>query len=226
MSRDNIIKRGMEEEILDALAQGLNSGDSVLDENMNYCFISTATYDLLGLDPKDLKVGHNLTDAHNLMIEQGLISQDSLQKRNLTKDQTQTNAVASAQASTTQLMKLQNNHTYEVTRQQLSNGLHVSIASDVTHLTEQNQLLQQTLDIGKSAYWVYSIATKKYQISDSFRDFIGQERIEQFEKHGVLSLITPDDRDIFKNNLQKALKSNDLVEFEARYILNLSLIHI
>ena len=221
MSRDNIIKNGMDEKIVDALAEGLNAGISILDEEMNYCFLSSAAYSLFGFDKSKLKVGNNLHDAHNLMIDMGLISQKSLEDKKLVKPQEQ-KQVEFPREPVSQLMKLQNSHTYEVTRQKLSNGLSISIASDVSHLIEQSQMLQNTLELGKSGYWIYSIESKTYEISDTLREFIGEERMALFEKHGVIALLNPEDRHLLKDSLKKALSTDKLTQFEARYIRNAS----
>ena len=217
MSHNDKIKSGMEKEIVAALAEGLNSGVSILDEDMKYCFISSNAFNSLGFEFGELKVGDDLDDIHELMVKKGLISNKSLKDRNLSKEKEK---AAFPETPTSQLMTLQNNHTYEVTRQKLSNGLNISIASDVTHLTEQTQMLQDILEIGKSAYWVYSIETKEYEVSDTFRAFIGEERMEMFKKHGVAYLLDPADRHIFRDGVKNALKSNGLFQFEAHFELN------
>ena len=102
----------------------------------------------------------------------------------------------------------------------MTNGLTVSIACDISDLHEKTQILEETLVLGKSAYWIYDIATKKYDISETFWSYLGEERLEQFNKYGIFSLLFKEDKKYFKDGLAKAIKSTGRVELIGRHKLN------
>lgn len=217
IGRTHLIKPGMELQIIDALAKALTAGVAVMDENLDYCFLSSGIYESLGVKPHEIKVGQNLSDLHTIMIQKGLIDQNTLEERSISKVKTQAQNDTSY---TFKLMKLNNGETHELVRNKLDDGLTVSIANNVTYLLEQNQILEQTLKLGKSAYWIYDIATKKYQLSDTMRRFIGEERMPAFEKQGILSLVHKEDIQDLKQYLAQALKADKMFHFEARHVLN------
>jgi len=63
------------------LADNLVSSVSILDEDMNYLFISQSTYENLNLDKEKLRPGDSLSKCHELMIENGLLTPDSFLRR-------------------------------------------------------------------------------------------------------------------------------------------------
>ncbi len=216
VSRSHFIKDGMDKDVIDALIKALNASVAVLDENLDYCFLSAASYEGFDINPQDLKAGDNLSALHNILVEKRLIDKSTLTQQKLTPEQSKAADVSKKK----ELITFNDGSTHEFIRHKLENGLTVSIANDVTYLKEQSQILQKTLEIGKSAYWIYDILTKTYEISDTFEKFVGEDRMEMFNKHGVISLIHPQDRHIFKDGLGKALKTDNLFHFEARHNLN------
>ena len=215
--RDHVIKPGYEIEILEALANSLTGSISVLDENLDYCFLSPATYTNMGFSADELKVGDNLSDCHKLMVQKGLLSDNTLDVARLSETQSKSTGNGDVH---TQMMRLKTGALKRVTRHKLTNGLTVSIACDISDLHEKTQILEETLVLGKSAYWIYDIATKKYDISETFWSYLGEERIESFNKHGIFSLLFKEDKKYFKDGLAKAIKSTGLVELIGRHKLN------
>jgi len=216
LGRNHFIKEGMDKDIIDALIKTLSAGVAVLDGNLDYCFLSSAAYKGFNIHPTDIKVGQNLTRLHEVLIEKNLLDRSVLENRNLTPEQTQ----AAETYKKKSLMTLNDGSTHEVIRHKLDNGLTVSIANNVSYLQEQSHILQKTLELGKSAYWIYDIPTKTYEMSDTFKTFVGEDRMEAFNKYGVISLIHKEDRDLFKSGLSKALQTDKLFHFEARHYLN------
>ena len=215
--RDHIIKSGHEIEILEALASSLTGSISILDENLDYCFLSPATYTNMGFSADELKVGDNLSDCHKLMVQKGLLSDNTLDVARLSE--TQSKSTGNGEVHT-QTMRLKTGALKRITRRKLTNGLTVSIACDISDLHEKTQILEETLVLGKSAYWIYDMATKKYDISETFWSYLGEERLEQFNKHGIFSLLFKEDQKYFKDGLAKAIKSTGLVELIGRHKLN------
>ena len=215
--RDHVIKPGYEIEILEALANSLTGSISVLDENLDYCFLSPATYTNMGFSADELKVGDNLSDCHKLMVQKGLLSDNTLDVARLSETQSKSTGNGDVH---TQTMRLKTGALKRVTRRKLTNGLTVSIACDISDLHEKTQILEETLVLGKSAYWIYDIATKKYDISETFWSYLGEKRIESFNKHGIFSLLFKEDKKYFKDGLAKAIKSTGRVELIGRHKLN------
>ena len=215
--RDHVIKPGYEIEILEALANSLTGSISILDENLDYCFLSPATYTNMGFSADELKVGDNLSDCHKLMVQKGLLSDNTLDVARLSE--TQSKSTGNGEVHT-QTMRLKTGALKRVTRRKLTNGLTVSIACDISDLHEKTQILEETLVLGKSAYWIYDIATKKYDISETFWSYLGEKRIESFNKHGIFSLLFKEDKKYFKDGLAKAIKSTGRVELIGRHKLN------
>jgi signal transduction histidine kinase/CheY-like chemotaxis protein len=217
--RDHHIKAGMEHEIINVLAQTLPAGVSIMDKNLDYCFISEAAYDNAKIGFNEIKVGDNLTKMHNAMIRNGLLSEKTLENLKLTSEHTQN---SDDNKHSKNLITLRDGTTHEIFRQKLDNGLTVSIATNVTYLIDQAQILEKTLEIGGSAYWIYDIASKTYEISDTLKKFIGPERMKTFAKQGVMTLVNAQDSKTLKDGLSNALKTNKMFQFEARHMLNSS----
>ena len=215
--RDHVIKPGYEIEILEALANSLTGSISILDENLDYCFLSPATYTNMGFSADELKVGDNLSDCHKLMVQKGLLSDNTLDVARLSEAQSKSTGNGEVH---TQTMRLKTGALKRITRRKLTNGLTVSIACDISDLHEKTQILEETLVLGKSAYWIYDIATKKYDISETFWSYLGEERLEQFNKYGIFSLLFKEDKKYFKDGLAKAIKSTGRVELIGRHKLN------
>ena len=215
--RDHIIQSGYESDILEALTMSLTGSISVLDEDLNYRFISAATYGNFGFSPEDLKVGDNLSDCHELMVRKGLITDKILESARLSETQTQG---AGNGEVFTQTMRLKDGALKRITRRKLTNGLTVSLTCDISDLHEKTQILEETLELGKSAYWIYDIPSKKYELSETMWRFVGENRMESFNAHGILALVYPEDRDIFKSGLANSIKTNGFFTFEARHRLN------
>jgi len=215
--RDHIIKAGHEIEILEALASSLSGSISVLDENLDYCFLSPATYGNLGFTADELKVGDNLSECHELMVRKGLLTDKTLDNSRLSETQSQSTGNGDV---FTQTIRLKTGALKRITRRKLTNGLTVSLTCDISDLHEKTEFLEETLKLGKSAYWIYDIKSKTYEISRTFWSFLGEERLESFNKHGVFSILFKEDYKRFKDIIAKALNTNTRVEIVARHKLN------
>ena len=62
------IQSGNDKAFLRMLCDNLDIGVSILDEDLNYQFISNLVYESLGICPDDLSVGDPLSKCHDLMM--------------------------------------------------------------------------------------------------------------------------------------------------------------
>jgi len=68
---DKKIQFGKDKAFLRMLCDTLDIGVSILDEDLNYQFISNLVYQDLDISPDDLSVGDPLSKCHDLMIANG-----------------------------------------------------------------------------------------------------------------------------------------------------------
>jgi len=215
--REHIIKPGNETEILEALAGSLTGSISVYDEDSNFCFLSSATYKNLELSPDEIKVGDSLDDYNKLLIKKGLVTPKSLEAARASETQVERGGNGEV---FTHMVRYKNGALKRITRRKLTNGLTVNLTCDISSLHEKTEFLEETLRLGKSAYWIYDIASKTYEISNTFWSFLGDERLEAFNKHGVFMLLHKEDQQRFKDALAHAIKTNSREEVVTRHTLN------
>ena len=202
-------------EHLKLLAQHLESGVSILDENMNYVFISDSVYKNVGADPSQLKIGDPLSKCHEIMVENGLFTQEMLDNQQLSP-QAQMRRNESGEKQAARLVTLGDGSTHRFIRKPMPCGKTVSIADDVSQLVEKDQLLDMALALGHAGYWSLDIATKTYTISKSLYAFFGPDIGHKVKKSGIVSVVHPDDRLRFKDALANAPKNGNRFEVTAR----------
>jgi len=79
---------------LKILAQTLQSGVSIMDEDMNYLFLSDSVYDSIGATREELKPGDPLSKCHEIMVANGLLTDETLKGQDLSATaQIQRNAI-------------------------------------------------------------------------------------------------------------------------------------
>ena len=197
------------------LSDHLVSGVSILDEDMNYLFISDSVYDNIGITHEELVPGDPLSKCHELMVKNGLFTPDMLQAQKLSPDvQKQRNE--SGESVVSRLVTLGDGSTHRFVRKPLPCGKTVSIADDVSDLVEKDKLLEKALSLGEAGYWSLDITTKTYTISKSLYSFFGADVGHRLEKHGIISVVHQEDRERFKTALTNAPKTGNRFEVTCR----------
>lgn len=197
------------------LADNLVSSVSILDEDMNYLFISESTYENLNLDKEKLRPGDSLSKCHELMIENGLLTPDILTAMELSSDDQIKRNMLGVQ-SNSRLVTLGDGSTHRFIRKVLPCRKTISIADDVSDLVEKDKLLEKALTLGEAGYWSLDIPTKTYTISKSLYAFFGADVGHKLEKQGIISVIHPEDRARFKEALTNAPKTGNRFEITCR----------
>jgi len=77
---------GRDTEFLQFLCDALESGVSILDENLDYKFISKSVAKSLDMTEGELTIGDNLSKCHELMIEKGLLTPQLMENNNLSSE--------------------------------------------------------------------------------------------------------------------------------------------
>jgi PAS domain S-box-containing protein len=214
-TRQEQIINSRDAEYLKILAETLQSGVSILDENMNYLFLSDSVYENIGTTPSELGPGDPLSKCHEIMVQNGLFTPDVLKRQKLTPEaQIERNADGITEG--VRLVTLGDGSTHRFVRKNLSCGKTVSIADDVSELVEKDKLLDMALALGDAGYWSLDVATKTYTLSKSLYSFFGPDVGHKIQKSGVISVVIPDDRAEFKAALASAPKNNDQFKVTAR----------
>ena len=204
-----------EAEYLKILAENLQSGVSILDEDMNYLFISDVVYKNVGATPDELKPGDPLSKCHELMVANGLFTPEILENQKLSaEDQIQRNAGGISEG--VRLLTLGDGTTHRFIRKNLSCGKTVSIANDVSELVEKDKLLDKALVLGHAGYWSLDVATNTYTLSKSLHGFFGPDVENRVRKQGIVSVVHPDDRKSFKSALANSHKNENRFDVTAR----------
>lgn len=202
-------------EYLKILAENLESGVSILDDQMNYLFLSDSVYKSIGAKKRDLKPGDPLSRCHEIMVANGLFSPAALDSQKISPDaQLQRNA--DGESSGTSLVTLGDGSTNRFIRKHLPCGKTISIADDVSELVEKDKLLDMALALGHAGYWSLDIATKTYTLSNSLYAFFGPDIGHKVQKSGIVSVVHPDDRARYKDAMINAPKTGNRFEVTAR----------
>ena len=212
------IQSGNDKAFLRMLCDNLDIGVSILDEDLNYQFISNLVYESLDICPDDLSVGDPLSKCHDLMMASGLMTSDIMEKNKLSAhEQIERQKNNTENAST--LVELGNGTTQRFTRKTLDNGYTVSMATDVTELVEKDRLLDEALALGKAGYWIYDVASKTYKLSTGLKFTLPKDYNERLKKGGgIFSVIHPDDRALARTALKSAPQNNDSFKFTSRLL--------
>ncbi len=214
-TENQIINVSRDAEYLRILAGNLQSGVSILDENMNYLFLSDSVYDNIGTTRNELKPGDPLSKCHEIMVANGLFTPEVIQRQKLSAaDQIRRNA--DGQAEGVRLVTLGDGSTHRFIRKNLSCGKTVSIADDVSELVEKDKLLDKALALGHAGYWSLDVASKTYTLSKSLYAFFGPDIGHKVKKQGVVSIVHENDRQSFKLALANAPKTGNRFNVTAR----------
>jgi len=190
------------------LDEALDLGIAILDENMRYQYIGKGTYSQLGLSKDSLKVGDTLKDCHTLLIESGVLSEESLKKA----DEKAFDADAETSIfDESNITEFTNGLRAELKRVTLPSGHTVSMSNDITKLTEKNALFEEALELGQAGYWVYDFATKRYRMSQTLKKVLDTNTLGNIQQKGILSIIHPEDRESFRDALRHIGKTNDML---------------
>jgi len=205
------------EKFLNILCQHLDMGISIMDEDLNYQFISDGVYRQLGICPDDLHVGDPLSKCLDLMLANGLMTPEILEKNKLSAEEQKEKQRNGFQRKR-KLVQLGDGSVHHFIRKTLSNGFTISIAENVTDLVEKETILERSLEIGHAGYWIYNFKTKKYQFSKSLKNYFGDDRIAKIKKYGIMSIVEKEDQDRMKVALRNMKKTEGRFEVEARSI--------
>lgn len=191
----------------------LDLGIAILDKDLRYQYLGKGMFKQLGLPMNSLKVGDSLEDCHTLMIEHGLLTPEILASAHLSADDQRREGYTNPNRD---VMRLANGMRSELKRKTLPSGHIVSMSYDVTRLVEKDEILEQSLRLGKAGYWTYDFKTKKYTLSETLKYYFSEEDLENIEKHGILSIVHPDDRGVFRDALKNISKTNDMFKHTCR----------
>jgi len=175
-------------EYLRILAKTLVSGVSILDEDMNYLFLSDSVYNSVGATRDELKPGDPLSKCHEIMVANGLFTNESLEGQDLSPT-TQILRNAAGEDTGARLVTLGDGTTHRFVRKHLPCGKTVSIADDVSELVEKNKLLDTAMKLGDAGYWSLDIATRTYTLSNSLYAFFGPDIGHKVQKAGIVTII-------------------------------------
>lgn len=187
--------------ILDYLCDHLDISVSVLDEELNYQFISTKSYEQLKIGLDDLKVGDPLSACHDAMFANGMLTEEILNKDNLSPE-AQKESNQSKTRMKRKLLRLGDGSTQSFVRKKLSNGFTLSMAEDISELVEMDEMLEESLMLGKAGYWKYDLKTKTYHLSGSLKSYFGPEGVKKIDAHGIAAIMVPEDRKYLKEMVQ------------------------
>jgi len=220
-SYDNYEKRiepGHEKTFLRMLCDNLDISVSILDEDLTYRFISNLVYEQLNISPDTLSVGDSLSKCHDLMIANGMMTPEIMDKNKLSADEQHIRAQNNIDNNTT-MVKLGDGTTHRFTRKSLDNGYIVSMATNVSELVEKEHLLNDALALGQAGYWLYDITSKTYKLSSGLKFTLPKDHETRLEQGGgIFSVIHPDDRSAARDALKQAGRNNDSFKFTSRLL--------
>ncbi|MEE9347689.1 MAG: response regulator [Robiginitomaculum sp.] len=201
-------------EILD---ENLDIGTAIFDENQIYKFIGKTVYTQLGLTPQDVAPGDSLADMHAAMTKYGLLNKEIIEAENLTVI-TASSEQSDLVRSGINIVALANGTFQRLTRKRLSNGWVISQSHNVTDLIKKDIILQESLQLGQSGYWVFDFATKLYELSTSMVDAYSPQRIADVQTKGIISLLVEEDQAAFREGMRKLSQTDDRVTITGRTI--------
>ena len=197
------------------LGENLVSGVSILDEDMNYLFISDSVYDSINIERHELVPGDPLSKCHELMVANGMLTPELLEAQKLSpKDQIRRNMTGESEDS--RLMTLGDGSTHRFIRKALPCGKTISIADNVSDLVEKEKLLDKALSLGEAGYWSLDVATNTYRISASLYDFFGAAVCQKVHEKGIIASVHPDDRMAFGAALKNAPNTQNRFQVTCR----------
>lgn len=199
------------------LSEKLVSGVSILDEDLNYLFISDSVYENIDITKDQLGPGDPLSKCHELMVEKGLFTPDMLEKQKLSPtDQIERNK--SGEQANSQLVTLGDGSTHRFIRKHLPCGKTVSIADNVSELVEKDKLLDKALTLGQSGYWHLDLRTKTYTLSKSLQNYFGPEIVARIHAESIICIVPPEKRSEFKALVKNSRRTRDRFEFSCECV--------
>ena len=215
---DKKIKPGQDQQLLRILCDTLEIGASILDENLNYRFISDIVYKQLGITDDELKVGDHLSKCHDLMLANGMMTPEIMRKNELSAEKQRERNASNTNTDKSALVELGDGSTHKFTRKKLDNNYTVSMAMNVTELVEKDKLLNQALYLGRAGYWIFDVPSKSYELSLTMQHMLPENHNELIKKNGIFALVHPEDRPAAQEALKKALMHEDRFIYTARAV--------
>lgn len=195
-------------EYLDILDTHFDLGVGIMDEQLNFKFISQSVYRQLGITRSELNVGDNLSKCHDIMISQGLLTTQILDKKEISAEK-QIKHNENGTSPTPSHIKLANGRTHELMRKTLDNGITLSISRDISELIKTDEMLDAALALGQSGYWLYDFATKHYTLSKSLQHYFSDEQKDIISDIGIIGIVHPEDRKKFRDALKNISRTDD-----------------
>ncbi len=203
------------EQILDLLDQASSAGISIFDENQNYLYLNSAGLKNYGINAEEFNIGDNLSKMHALLYKKGLLNDEIVAKNELSPEE---QGKRSKLDSFSKLVEFADGRKLKLTRIPVTESRTVSIASDVTDLVEKEELLENSLELGKSGYWEIDLKTNEIVLSNTMINHFGKDRIEKSRTMGIkglLYLMKDKDRPKIAAILRDALNGQPKFEFQA-----------
>jgi len=208
---------GDEAELFKILDFSLDVAVSILDENLNYKFLSQSTYEELGLTSNEIGPGDSLEHCHNLMRTRGLLNDEILEKNKLSPSLEKEKQITKNDF-TSSIVELANGTVQKLVRKTTLNGHVISMSTNITDLVEKERLLENALSLGNAGYWIYDFKNKSHKISHSVENFVTENVNAQIKTQGIIAFIHPDDRHKFKTAMSKLKETDGTFEFTARVL--------
>lgn len=207
---------GNDAEYLGMLDQALDMGISIFSDDLKYKYLSAGMFEQLGLCSNALKVGDELQVAHNLMLENGILTPKIIEKNLLSADEHSRRTNGNKFSG---VMEFADGRTMHLTRTKLRNGYTVSVSHDISELVEKDSLLQDAMFLGRSGYWIYDLQTKKVELSKTLQFYFPKQvkkAIKETGINGINAATIPEDKNIMPEAIKKALTTNDRFAYETR----------
>ncbi len=198
---------------LSILDQTLDVGISILNENLEYQYLNREMYEQLGVTTSQLKVGDPLSKCHDLMIKNGFLTPEIMEKAKLSSHEQHQRGKDNEFDGT---MELANGRTMRLRRTKLANGYTVSVSSDITDLVEKDKMLSDSMHLGRSGYWIIDLKTKKTELSNTLKVYFSKETQKQIAQHGINITAIPEDRHILPEAIKAAAAGNSRFEIKSR----------
>ena len=205
--RHHIVK-GQDKIFLHALCDALDVNVSILDEDLNYQFIGDAVFKSLDIKPGAISVGDNLSQCHELMIKNGLLTPELLSQNALTTQEQKERAEQGGK-NISKKVRLGDGSVHIFTRKILPNGLTVSMSNDVSELVEKDDIIEKAMVLGNAGYWTYDFETKTYYLNQSLRNYFSKADQEKIARKGIIAIVHPEDRHLLLSALQSISPTND-----------------
>lgn len=191
---------------LEILDETLDLGISILNEKLEYQFMSRGMFRQLGLKPGQIKVGDSMSVIHTLMTDLGLLTPEIIEKNKIAASFQESRKDGEDYSG---IMELADGRTMHLKRTKLSNGYTVSVSQDITPLMEKDRMLEDALSLGKSGYWIYDLKTKTTKLSRTLKAYFPDSVVKAIEANGSKILAVPEEKNVLVDAIKKASATND-----------------